>query len=150
VTERITIIVIELTEQDDTTLQDVLKVLTGGVAYSVLKTPLSDISPNDPPQCLVFPDLEIRINEQMVYRNGKQILLSHYEFFTLSYLALHPGWVFTREQIYETIWHEPGEDGRAIVTNTISQLRHKLWPENPKGGYIRTVRNSGYKFDPSQ
>lgn len=102
------------------------------------------------PECTVitFPGLEIRIQEQTVYQNGTAVPLSHYEFFTLCYLAKHPGWVFTRGQIYEAVWNEPGEYCNAAVSNVISQLRRKLWPENPRGGYIRTVHNSGYKFCP--
>lgn len=95
-----------------------------------------------------FPGLEIHHQEQEVYCNGVLIRLSHYEFFTLCYLAEHPGWVFSQAQIYEAVWKEPGECCGASVTSVISQLRRKLWPQNPRGGYIHTVMNSGYKFDP--
>jgi len=47
--------------------------------------------------------------------------MSHYEFFTLCFLAKHSRWVFTN--------------------------RKKLNPDDPKNGYIKTVVNSGYKFD---
>ncbi len=73
--------------------------------------------------------------------------LSHYEFFTLCFLAEHPGWIFTKEQIYEAVWSEPGDLCGAAVASVISQLRHNLWPENPLGGYIKTVHNSGYKCE---
>lgn len=36
---------------------------------------------------LTFPDLEIRINEQVVYHNNRLVPLTHHEFFTLLYLA---------------------------------------------------------------
>ena len=35
------------------------------------------------------------------------------------------------------------------VASVISQIRHKLTPDTPKGGYIRTVLGSGYKFNSS-
>ena len=95
----------------------------------------------------MFPGLELRIKEQAVYRNNELIPLSHYEFFTLYYLAKHPGWVFRKKQIYEAVRNDPGENCGAAVSSVISQLRRKLWPENPKGGYIKTVHNSGYKFE---
>lgn len=72
--------------------------------------------------------------------------MSHYEFFALCYLAKHPGWVFSKQQIYEAVWDNPDGDGNAAVTNIISQIRKKLNPGNPMHGYIRTVVNSGYKF----
>lgn len=106
--------------------------------------------PAPPEQAAIssFPGLEIHHQKQKVYCNGASVPLSHYEFFTLCYLAEHPGWVYSKTQIYEAVWKEPGEDCGAAVTSVICQLRRKLWPENPKGGYIHTVMNSGYKFDP--
>ncbi len=94
-----------------------------------------------------FPGLEIHCREQMVCRDGLPVPLSHYEFFTLCFLAEHPGWVFTKEQIYEAVWKEPGDACGAAVASVICQVRRKLWPENRMGGYIRTVVNSGYKFE---
>lgn len=90
---------------------------------------------------LAFSKLEIRLKEQVVYYNGEPVPMSHHEFFTLLYLAQHPGWVFSKEQIYETVWNESG-DGGAAVTNVVSQIRRKLGDK-----YIRTVIGSGYKFE---
>ena len=53
----------------------------------------------------------------------------------------------TEKQIYETVWKQPGEKCEASVSSGISQLRKKLAPANSKDGYIRTVINSGYKFE---
>jgi DNA-binding response OmpR family regulator len=138
---------ITLTEQDAITSQDIVDFIREKKACAVQEILPYDTESNQNSPTLSFPSLEIRLNEQTVSRDGVVIPLGHYEFFTLYYLARHPGWVFTREQIYEAVWRELGETGEAVVTNVISQLRHKLWPENPKDGYIRTVRHSGYKFE---
>ena len=98
-------------------------------------------------QTLFFPGLEIHLKEQTVYKDGIQIPFSHYEFFTLYYLAKHPVWAFTKKQICEAVWKQPAENCEAVVTNTISHIRKKLDQENPKDGYIKTVVNSGYKFE---
>lgn len=90
---------------------------------------------------LTFPSLEIHIHEQLVYRDRILIPMSHHEFFTLLYLAEHPNWVFSKEQIYKAVWKESG-DGGAAVTNVISQIRRKIGD-----GYIKTVIGSGYKFE---
>lgn len=90
---------------------------------------------------LTFPGLEICINEQTVYHNNQLVSLTHHEFFTLLYLTRHPGWVFSREQIHETVWKESG-DGGAVVTNVVSQIRKKIGDR-----YIKTVIGSGYKFE---
>lgn len=95
---------------------------------------------------LEFPGLQIRLKEQTVFLDGELISLSRYEFFTLCFLAGNPGWVFTKEQIYEAVWKEAGENCGTAVTNVISQIRRKLRQGSPTGGFIRTVIGMGYKF----
>jgi len=88
---------------------------------------------------LAFSKLEIHLKEQVVYYRGESIPMSHHEFFTLLYLAQHPGWVFSKEQIYEAVWRETGDRCGTAVVNVISQIRRKR--------YIKTVIGSGYKFE---
>lgn len=90
---------------------------------------------------LTFPNLEIRINEQTVYHNGISVPLTHHEFFTLLYLAQHPSWVLSKEQIYEAVWKADPEHCRAAVANVVYSLRRKIGD-----GYIETVVGSGYRF----
>lgn len=90
---------------------------------------------------LTFPNLEIRINEQTVYHNGIPVPLTHHEFFTLLYLASHPSWVLSKEQIYEAVWKADPEHCGAAVANVVYSLRRKIGD-----GYIETVIGSGYKF----
>ena len=89
---------------------------------------------------LIFPNLEIRINEQTVYHNGIPVPLTHHEFFTLLYLASHPSWVLAKEQIYEAVWKADPEQW-AAVANVVCSLRRKIGD-----GYIETVVGSGYRF----
>ena len=90
---------------------------------------------------LTFPGLEIHIKEQTVYHNDTLIPRTHREFFTLTYLASHPFWVFSKEQIYEAVWKEHGTNCGSAVTNVVSQIRRKIGD-----GYIETVVGSGYRF----
>lgn len=94
------------------------------------------------PDKLSFPGLEIRPREQMVYRDGELVSMTYHEFFILLYLARHPGWVFSKEQIYEMVWKESGTNCRTAVTNVVSQIGRKVG-----GQYIKTVAGSGYKFE---
>lgn len=91
---------------------------------------------------LAFSDLKSHLKEQTVYRNGERVTMTHHEFFTLAYLAQHPGWVFSKEQIYEAVWQETGDRCGTAVVNVISQIRRKLGE-----GYIKTMVGSGYKFE---
>lgn len=44
----------------------------------------------------------------------------YHEFFTLAYLAQRPGWIFSKEQIYEEVWKESVTNCGASVTNVVS------------------------------
>jgi len=69
--------------------------------------------------------------------------LTYTEFSLLHFLALRPGWVFTRYQIVDAL---RGEDypvtGRAVDVQIVG-LRKKL---GKAGKYIETVRGVGYRF----
>ncbi len=91
---------------------------------------------------LAFSGLEIHLKEQEVYWRGKGISLSHREYLTLCLLASHPGWVFTKEQIYDAVYDaEKNVDIENVIYCLIGGIRKKL-----KNGYIWTVRGAGYKF----
>ena len=92
-------------------------------------------------------DLQILLPEKMVYRNGEEITLNRHEFDTLVYLARHPGWVRSKEQIYEAVWTEEVVDYENSVMWCISQLRKKLEPDLDRLQYIHTVKGMGYKFE---
>ena len=124
-------------EAEDTILQDVVTFLSEKTSCHVRNLSLTTDSLN----VLTFSGLEIHLREQMVIHNGDHIPLSHYEFQTLAYLAQHPGWVFSKEQIYEAVWKENPKHCGSAVVNVISQIRRKIGE-----GYIETVINSGYKF----
>ena len=92
-------------------------------------------------------DLKILLTEKLVYRNGKEIPLNRHEFDTLVYLARHPGWVRSKEQIYEAVWTEEVADYENAVMWCISQLRKKLEPDPGRLQYIHTVKGVGYKSE---
>ena len=54
---------------------------------------------------------------------------------------------FTKEQIYEQIWHEPTNNHLHAVENTIFQIRKRLKPYCMGHEYIKTVIGYGYKFN---
>ena len=49
---------------------------------------------------LQYGNLRIDPNQRRVYVNEQVVELTTMEFNILYYLALHPGWTFTREQLY--------------------------------------------------
>ena len=96
---------------------------------------------------ICLPGLEISISEMQAICEGNPVMFSHKEFRLLSYLAQHPGWVFTKEQIYEAVWDDIPVSVDAKVECMIYSIRKKLRTYTDRK-YIRTVWGVGYKFDP--
>ena len=141
------ILILEMGESEESILQDIFSLLSGKAKFQFMELSGSAEScKNLEASILTFSDLEIHVREQAVYKGGILVPMSRYEFFTLCYLAKHPGWVFSKQQIHEAVWQEADGDSDAAVTNVISQIRKKLNPDDPMHGCIRTVVNSGYKF----
>lgn len=77
-----------------------------------------------------------------VLLKSENISLYPKEFDVLLLLAQYPGWVFSSEQIYGTVWNEYVAGCEHVVYNVICQLRRKL--KNPD--IIQTVVGRGYRF----
>lgn len=104
---------------------------------------------SDAMDILDFHSLTIHLYQYQVLRHGTKIDLSYQEFQTLSYLARHPGRVFTKEQIYQHVYQgELAGDVSNIIYCLIRSLRKKLEPDPRHPEYIHTVRGVGYKFEP--
>ncbi|MDQ5810492.1 MAG: response regulator transcription factor [Actinomycetota bacterium] len=101
---------------------------------------------NAPDQRLAFPGLTIDLLRRQVWVGEKRVDLTAAEFEVLRFLAGHPGWVYSRQQIMEQLWDGEfyGEVRTADVH--VRNIRRKIEtdPKNPR--YIQTVRGMGYKF----
>lgn len=72
--------------------------------------------------------------------------MSRYEYGVLVFLAQRPGWLCSKEQIFENVWHEDSESYLTAITNTISRIRQKIEPDKEHPVYIQTISNLGYIF----
>lgn len=96
--------------------------------------------------CITVRDLQINCISHEVIAHGKKIDLTPKEFELLCFLASYPGQVFTREQLFNTLWGEDYVGDTGTITVFIRKLREKieLNPASPE--YIVTVWGFGYKF----
>jgi two-component system alkaline phosphatase synthesis response regulator PhoP len=75
---------------------------------------------------------------------GKVIELTFKEYELLKLLASHRGRVYTREALLDKIWGYDYYGGDRTVDVHVRRLRSKI--DDPKHGFIETVRNIGYRF----
>ena len=94
-----------------------------------------------------FPGLVIDLSRRHVWVRGEQVDLTTTEFEILSFMAAHPGWVYSRQQIMQQLWGENfyGEVRSADVH--IQRIRKKIEQDPSNPHYIQTVRGIGYKFN---
>lgn len=96
---------------------------------------------------LRFGSLTIDVKGHDVCLYGEQVLLTNREFAIVELLALHPGQVFSREQIYEKVWGYDAMGDDATVTEHIKKIRAKIASLDPVTSYIATVWGVGYKWE---
>ena len=99
-----------------------------------------------PASVLSFPGLEIRLHQRRVLKDGADIYLTRLEYGALCYLAASPGRVFTKAQIFESVWSMESESCQSSVASVICNLRKKIEPDSKNPTYIKTVLGIGYKF----
>ena len=72
---------------------------------------------------LHYGDLYIDPNQRRVYVNGRVVEMTTMEFNILYHLASHPGWTFTREQLYQYAMPDDLTAGPESVTSRIYKIR---------------------------
>jgi len=81
-----------------------------------------------------------------VRRGGREIHLGPTEFRLLDYLMQHPGRVFSREQLLDSVWGSDVYVEARTVDVHIGRLRKAL-NNDDEIDPIRTVRSAGYSLD---
>ncbi|WP_080146644.1 response regulator transcription factor [Marinilactibacillus piezotolerans] len=89
--------------------------------------------------------IELDEAARVVKVNGSEVTLTQKEFDMLKSFLLHPQKVFTKANLFESVWHEPyfGDDNTISVH--ISRLRSKLSQYNEEE-LIETIWGVGFKL----
>ncbi len=81
---------------------------------------------------------------------GTVLELTRYEFRLLKTLVAHPGRVFSREQLLNAAWEDPGASTDRTVDAHIKTVRAKLRAVAPDADPIQTHRGLGYSLRESR
>ena len=96
---------------------------------------------------LHFEGLCIDKYKRIVVRDENEIELTYTEFEILLLLAQNAGIVFSKEQIYDSVWEEQYFGDYNIVMSHIRNIREKIEDNPSKPIYIQTVWGVGYRFN---
>ena len=93
-----------------------------------------------------YKDILLDVDGFVATAAGKPVELSKKEFEILHLLITNPNKVFSKSNLYESVWGGDyfGDDNTVSVH--ISNLRTKLATANPEQDYIQTVWGIGYKL----
>jgi two-component system, OmpR family, phosphate regulon response regulator PhoB len=95
---------------------------------------------------LVFGDIIVDRVSHRVKRGEREIHLGPTEFRLLDYFMQHPGRVFSREQLLDSVWGSDVYVEARTVDVHVGRLRKALNDGNEIDP-IRTVRSAGYALD---
>lgn len=95
---------------------------------------------------LTYKDITMEPENFKVTVAKQEVTLTKREYLILELLVRNPGKVFTKNNIYESVWNEEylGEDNAVNVH--ISNIRQKLSKANSNENYIQTVWGIGFKM----
>ncbi|HOP12630.1 response regulator transcription factor [Lentimicrobium sp.] len=87
-------------------------------------------------------DLIIDREKYVVIKDGKEISLPKKEFELLLLLTSRPNKVFSREEIFSSVWGNDVIVGDRTIDVHVRKIREKIGLEN-----IKTIKGVGYKFE---
>ncbi|MBD2294867.1 response regulator transcription factor [Anabaena sphaerica FACHB-251] len=94
---------------------------------------------------LVVADLELDVENQIAYRQGRMIELSQKESQLLKYFMENVGQLLTHSQIMQHLWQDDEQPGSNVIAALIRLLRRKI-ETGSESALIHTVYGKGYRF----
>ena len=124
----------------------VAKPFSPGELVARIRAVLRRSAPGLAEELLSFGDIVMDLAGHRVRRGARDIHLGPTEFRLLRHFMQHPGRVFSREQLLDTVWgHDVYVEPRTVDVH-IRRLR-KAINEAEEIDPIRTVRSAGYALD---
>jgi two-component system phosphate regulon response regulator PhoB len=95
---------------------------------------------------LSYADIEMDVGNHKVRRGGASLQLGPTEFRLLRHFLEHPGRVFSRERLLDSVWGQDSDIEPRTVDVHIRRLRKAINVDD-RSDIIRTVRSAGYALD---
>jgi DNA-binding response OmpR family regulator len=96
-----------------------------------------------------FGDCEIDMAARRVHRDGAPLELTAREFALLAYFASRPGRALARDTILNAVWGASVFVTPRSIDRCVATLRSKVEPDPHNPIYIQTIREIGYRFEPT-
>lgn len=95
---------------------------------------------------LTHKDIQIDVEAKAVEVNGTKLSLTVREYAILALLMASPQKIFSKSNLFASVWNEPFHGDDNTVNVHMSNLRNKLSKANPNEEYIETIWSMGYRL----
>jgi DNA-binding response OmpR family regulator len=97
---------------------------------------------------IVFDDLAVDPAARRVTVRGQEAQLTVREYELLLHFVRHPGQVFSRDQLMDSVWRYSFYSDTSTVTVHVRRLRAKIEADPSEPRWLQTVWGVGYRFQP--
>lgn len=91
-------------------------------------------------------DIYVDTDSKTVSVNGKELIFTAREYAILVVLISSPKKVFTKANLFESVWNEDFYGDDNTINVHMSNIRSKLSNANPNEEYIETIWGMGYRL----
>lgn len=99
-----------------------------------------------PAQTLSYKNITLDPDLRKVTVKGKELSLTVREYEILCLLIRSPEKVYSKENLYESVWHDGYYGTDHTVTVHVSNLRKKIKAADPEEEYIQSVYGIGFRL----
>ena len=94
-----------------------------------------------------YKEIKICDESRIAKVNGVELQLTSTEFDILNLMVKHPDKVFSKNNLFKSVWGEDFICDDNTITVHISNLRNKIKKAGAKESYIKTIWGIGYKLN---
>lgn len=94
-----------------------------------------------------YKEIEVLSENRVVKVNEQEVGLTSTEFDILELMVKHPDKVFSKHNLFKSVWGEDFICDDNTITVHISNLRNKIKKASAKEQYIKTIWGIGYKLN---
>jgi two-component system, OmpR family, response regulator ResD len=101
-----------------------------------------------PEEPIAFEDIQLDPVARRVTVRGEEAQLTVREYDLLLHFVRHPGQVFSRDQLMDSVWQYSFYTDTSTVTVHVRRLRAKIEADASNPRWLQTVWGVGYRFQP--
>lgn len=105
-----------------------------------------DPFPQSESRVVTVNELSMNMDNLTVSKKGVEIKLTAKELQILQLFLTHPNKVFTKQQIFNSVWNDDYYGDENVINVHMSRLREKIEDEPSAPQYIKTLWGIGYRL----